>query len=55
MDADRIERVISKKTKAIIPVYLNGRMCDMGKIMKIARKHKLIVIEDAAQALGSEI
>ena len=54
MDAGRIERAISKKTKAIIPVHLNGRMCDMGKIIKIARKHKLIVIEDAAQALGAK-
>jgi len=54
MDADRIERVISKKTKAIIPVHLNGRMCNMEKIMKIAKKYKLIVIEDAAQALGAK-
>jgi dTDP-4-amino-4,6-dideoxygalactose transaminase len=54
MDTERIEKVISKKTKAIIPVHLNGRMCDMGKIMKIAKKHKLIVIEDVAQALGAK-
>jgi len=54
MDIDRIEKAISKKTKAIIPVHLNGRTCDMEKIIKIARKHKLIVIEDAAQALGAK-
>jgi len=53
MDAEKIEKVITKRTKAIIPVYLNGRMCDMERIMAIARKNELIVIEDAAQALGA--
>jgi dTDP-4-amino-4,6-dideoxygalactose transaminase len=53
MDAEKIEKVITKRTKAIIPVYLNGRMCDMERIMAIARKNDLIVIEDAAQALGA--
>ncbi|MCH8741635.1 DegT/DnrJ/EryC1/StrS family aminotransferase [Patescibacteria group bacterium] len=53
MDLDQAEEVITKKTKAIIPVYLNGRMCDMGRLTNIARKHNLIVIEDAAQALGA--
>ncbi len=53
IDVDKIEKAITKKTKAIIPVYLNGRMCDMEKIMKIAKRHKLIIIEDAAQALGA--
>ena len=54
MDADKIEQVITKKTKAIIPIYLNGRICNMKKIMDIAQKHNLIVIEDSAQALGAE-
>lgn len=54
MNVDEIEKKITKKTKAIIPVYLNGRMCDMGEIMKIAKKYKLFVIEDAAQALGAK-
>jgi len=54
MDIEKLGRKITKKTKAIIPVHLNGRMCDMEKIMKIARKYKLIVIEDAAQALGAK-
>lgn len=53
IDANKTERAITKKTKAIIPVHLNGRVCDMEKIMKIARKHKLIIIEDAAQSLGT--
>ena len=53
IDAAKIEPVITKKTKAIMPVHLAGRPCQMDKIMKIAKKHKLYVIEDAAQALGS--
>ena len=53
MDTEKIEKVITKKTKAIIPVYLNGRMCDMERLMAISKKYNLIVIEDAAQALGS--
>jgi dTDP-4-amino-4,6-dideoxygalactose transaminase/acetyltransferase-like isoleucine patch superfamily enzyme len=54
MDPAKIESVISDKTKAIIPVHLFGHMADMDPIMKIALKHKLVVIEDAAQAIGSE-
>ncbi len=54
IDPKKIEKAITKKTKAIIPVHLAGRPCDMDKIMKIAKKHKLYVIEDAAQALGSK-
>ncbi len=54
MDADKLEQAITPKTKAIIPVYLNGRMCDMEKIMAIAEKHNLIVVEDSAQALGAK-
>ena len=48
-----IERAITKKTKAIMPVHWTGRVCDMDAILKIARKYNLIVIEDAAQAMGS--
>ena len=54
IDADKIEEKISSKTKAIIPVHLNGRCCDMEKLITIAKKHNLIVIEDAAQALGAK-
>ena len=53
MDVEQVEQVITPRTKAIIPVYLNGRMCDMEKLMEIANEHDLLVIEDAAQALGA--
>ncbi len=53
MDANQIEQAITEKTKAIIPVHLNGRMCDMGKIMDQAKNHNLIVFEDSAQSLGA--
>ena len=55
MDANKIESAITDKTKAIIPVHYNGRMADMDKIMEIAKKHNLYVIEDAAQGLGSSL
>ena len=54
MDVDQVENAITPRTKAIIPVYLNGRMCDMEKLMEIAEEHDLLIIEDAAQALGAE-
>ncbi len=50
MDASKIEEKITDKTRAIIPVHLGGNMCDMDKIMSIAKKHNLHVIEDACQA-----
>ncbi len=53
MDEDQLERAITPRTKAVIPVHLNGRLCDMDKLMTIASKYKLNVIEDAAQALGA--
>jgi len=52
MDTSKIEEAISEKTKAIIPVHYNGRMCDMETIEKIADKYHLRIIEDACQALG---
>lgn len=55
MNVDLLEQAITPKTRAIIPVYLNGRMCDMTKLMEISEKHGLIVIEDAAQALGANV
>jgi len=53
IDPKKIEEKITKKTKAIMPVHWAGKMCDMTKICKIAKKHKLKVIEDAAQGMGS--
>ena len=53
MDVDRLENFINKKTKAIVPVHLYGQMCEMDKIMEIAKKHNLKVIEDCAQSHGA--
>jgi len=55
INADLIEPAITKKTKAIMAVHLSGWMADMPRIIKIAEKHKLVVIEDACQSLGSSI
>lgn len=56
MDMDELEDVITSKTKAIIPVHLSGDMCDMQRIKEIVASFptEIIIIEDAAQALGSE-
>ena len=51
---DRLEELISAKTKAIIPVHLNGRAADLKNIQDIARSNQIPVIEDAAQAIGSQ-
>src|SRR5262249_46172950 len=50
IDTRAIESKISTRTRAIVPVHLFGQMADMAPIMEIARRHRLIVIEDAAQA-----
>ena len=52
MDVEKIEAAITPRTKAIIPVHLNGRLVRMDRLMEIAKKHGLMVIEDTAQALG---
>ncbi|NQY97361.1 MAG: DegT/DnrJ/EryC1/StrS family aminotransferase [Henriciella sp.] len=54
MDPDALEAAITPRTKAILPVHLYGQMADMDPIMAIAKKHGLIVIEDAAQSHGAE-
>ena len=54
IDAKKIEKLITKKTKAIMPVHLYGQPCNMEKINKIAKKHKLYVVEDAAPAIGAK-
>ena len=53
MDEDLIESLITPKTKAIVPVHYAGVACDMDKIMALADKYKLFVVEDAAQAIDS--
>ena len=53
IDCSKIEKTITKKTKVIIPVHLYGQSCDMLKIINIAKKHKLKIIEDCAQAQGA--
>jgi dTDP-4-amino-4,6-dideoxygalactose transaminase len=54
IDPTKIEEKITSKTKAIMPVHIFGQPCDMDAINNIAKKHNLYVIEDAAQAIGSE-
>ncbi len=54
MDMDKLELTITSKTKAIIPVHLNGRLCNMDRLMAIAEKYNLVVIEDAAQSIGGK-
>ncbi|MBN1034641.1 LegC family aminotransferase [Clostridium botulinum] len=53
MNADKVEEMITTKTKAILPVHIYGHPVDMDKIVKIAQKHNLYVIEDATESLGS--
>ena len=54
IDPAKLENVITDRSRAIIPVHLYGQTADMDPIMEVARRHKLYVIEDAAQAIGSE-
>jgi dTDP-4-amino-4,6-dideoxygalactose transaminase len=53
IDTNKIEEAIKPNTKAIIPVHLNGRICEMNELMSIAENHNLAVIEDACQSLGA--
>lgn len=55
MNALQIESAITDKTVGIVPIHLSGKVCDMDMIMKIAKKHKLWVVEDACQALGASL
>ena len=54
LDADLLERAITPRTKVIMPVHLFGQMAEMDRLMEIANRHHLPVIEDAAQAIGAE-
>lgn len=53
MDVSLVEKAITSRTVGIVPVHLSGKVCDMSEIMRIARKYKLWVVEDACQALGA--
>ncbi|HEX3043107.1 MAG TPA: DegT/DnrJ/EryC1/StrS family aminotransferase [Bacillota bacterium] len=55
IDVDKIEEALTSRTRGIIPVHLSGWMADMPRIMEIAAKYKLVVVEDACQSLGSSI
>jgi dTDP-4-amino-4,6-dideoxygalactose transaminase len=52
MNVDLVEAAITARTKAIMPVHLNGRLCRMDRLMEFAKAHNLMVLEDTAQALG---
>ena len=54
MTAEYVERCITPRTKAIVPIHTYGNVCDMTPIMALAEKHGLIVVEDAAEAIGSQ-
>jgi dTDP-4-amino-4,6-dideoxygalactose transaminase len=54
MDASQIERKITRRSRALLPVHLYGHPVDMSSIMRLARKHRLFVVEDACQAHGAE-
>jgi perosamine synthetase len=54
IDPNQIKKAITPKTKAIIVVHLYGNLCEMDEIMEIAKEHNLMILEDAAEALGSE-
>jgi len=55
IDCDLIEQAVTPRTRGIIPVHLSGYMADMVRIMDIAKKHNLLVVEDACQSLGSSM
>lgn len=54
ISVENIEKAITDKTKAVVPVHLFGQSCDMAPIMKLAERHNLYIIEDNAQAVGAE-
>ena len=54
INVNAIKNLISKKTKAIMPVHLTGRVCEMDKLIILSKKYKIPIIEDAAQAIGSK-
>jgi dTDP-4-amino-4,6-dideoxygalactose transaminase len=55
IDCEKIEEAITPRTKAIMAVHLSGYMADMARVMEIAEKHDLVVVEDACQSLGASM
>lgn len=55
IDVKKIEEAITERSRALLPVHLNGRMANMVEVMKIAEKHRLTVVEDACQSLGATL
>jgi len=55
IDCDKIEEAITPQTKGIMPVHLSGYMADMDRVMEIANKYNLVIVEDACQSLGSSM
>ncbi len=54
LDLDKVKKLINKKTKCIMPVHLYGHCCDLNKLFKITKNKKILIIEDAAQAMGAK-
>lgn len=54
IDPESVRKLITSKTKAILPTQVNGRCCDMDALLEIAKEHNLIILEDAAQGLGAK-
>ena len=55
MDPERLERAVTARTRAIIPVHLTGKCAPMEEILAVAKKHQLVIVEDAAQSVGSTL
>ncbi|MGQ9687308.1 MAG: DegT/DnrJ/EryC1/StrS family aminotransferase [Desulfobaccales bacterium] len=55
IDCDQIEAAITSRTRALMPVHLNGYMADMVRVMELAAKYRLVVVEDACQSLGAQM
>jgi len=53
LDPDQLEQAVTPQTRAIVPVHLNGRICEMDRVMAVAERYGLAVVEDAAQAIGA--
>ncbi len=55
IDCDKVEEAITSRTRGLMPVHLNGYMADMVRVMEIAQKYNLVVVEDACQSLGAQM